>query len=117
MMIIKQILLLSLIMFISYLYGQYLLQYILIIIPIEIYNIIIIFIVILIQMDNFILYNDFSTKYNKKIIDIEYRLNYIELNNINIIKLMDIINNIKNKKDTTTMRSSHSCNQIYNNSS
>lgn len=82
----------------------------------ELYNVIIMFIVILVQLDNFILYNDFYKNYENRVKKLESKVGYIELNNINNIKLIEIINNIndiKNKKNII-LKSSHSYNRFYN---
>jgi hypothetical protein len=82
----------------------------------ELYNVIIMFIVILVQLDNFILYNDFYKNYENRVNKLESKVSYIELNNINNIKLIDIINNINDikLKKNEILRTSHSYNRFYN---
>ena len=60
MLIIVNILLLLIISIISYFYNVYILQYVLTLISLEFHNSILIFIIIIVQLDNLILYKDLN---------------------------------------------------------
>jgi len=104
---ISGIILLLFIGYISYLYNLIIYPYVILIIPIDIYNICIVFIIIIVQLDNFNLFYELkNNNKNDELIKFENKYRKIITTQMGyIIEKQNELNRLNNIKKTLNMRS------------